>query len=193
MPTCPHCQTAVDCHGVSGDFTCPHCGGRFLYQPRRMAADGSESPHTIDPVLWQPTLAAPDNEVQRFLDAASPPTPPAAGNQNALDFLQTVASGDSRPTAPRHAERAKRRRWGLSQWGTLALIAGLIGMAGCFCMDTTVPEYPGSTGRFAREHRVYNIGLMERKRSGLILSGVLAVVGAILVGFGAVAKHGDEH
>jgi hypothetical protein len=59
-------------------------------------------------------------------------------------------------------------------------------------MDATVPLYPGLPSNSPFQERVYNLPAMERKRTYLVVSGVTAIVGAVLLGFGTLAKGRDR-
>ncbi len=65
--------------------------------------------------------------------------------------------------------------------GVILLIIGGIGLLIGVSKDTTV-ESSTSFGR------IHNIGLMSDKQTTLIVSGCIAIVGAILTGFGAVVE-----
>lgn len=60
--------------------------------------------------------------------------------------------------------------------GIVLLVIGAIALFIAFIMDTTVATGLGS-------ERVHNIGLMNDRQNIIIVSGVLAVIGAIFLGF----------
>jgi hypothetical protein len=63
-------------------------------------------------------------------------------------------------------------------FGIVALIVGLAVGAFGLAMDTTVEGYG--------DRRVHNIGKMDERRTRLVISGVLVVVGVMLIGFGTL-------
>lgn len=72
---------------------------------------------------------------------------------------------------------------GLSVLGWLLLIGGLIGLGYGMTIDTTVEtggEHLGFGVTIPRQ-RIHNVGLMNEKQNTLIVSGVIALVGVVLV------------
>lgn len=65
-------------------------------------------------------------------------------------------------------------------FGIVLLVAGAIIFLIGFNLDTSVATSHGE--------RVHNIGLMNDKQNKIIFAGVLAVIGAIFVGFGSKSK-----
>jgi hypothetical protein len=63
-------------------------------------------------------------------------------------------------------------------FGIVLLIAGAISFFIGFSLDTTVASGFGG-------QRFHNIGLMNDRQNIIILAGVLAVIGAIFIGFGS--------
>ena len=61
--------------------------------------------------------------------------------------------------------------------GVLLFLGGLLGLWIAFAMDTTVATEFG---------RVHNIGLMSQRTNYLIVSGIITLVGVLLLGFGEV-------
>lgn len=74
--------------------------------------------------------------------------------------------------------------------GILILVAGLILATFCLFMDTTVGVAARDYGYgvTSPDMRVSNIDLIAKRQSFLIFSGILSVVGAILVGFSSISK-----
>lgn len=69
--------------------------------------------------------------------------------------------------------------------GVLILVGATLALLVGFNIDTTVASGMGT-------NRVHNIGLMNEKQNVILLGGTLAVVGAVLFGFGSVARSKAE-
>lgn len=74
--------------------------------------------------------------------------------------------------------------------GILILVAGLVLASFSIFMDTTVGVAARDYGYgvTSPDMRVSNIDLIAKRQSFLIFSGILSVVGAILVGFSSLSK-----
>ena len=87
----------------------------------------------------------------------------------------------------------------MKQIGILLIAVGVFGLVAAVNMDTTleVPGQPGRTvgfGEFSTyippvpSQRVHNLGLMDQRRTWLVLSGFVFVGGLVLLGFGVVSE-----
>ena len=79
----------------------------------------------------------------------------------------------------------------------IVLCVGLLGLLMSSCMDATVPEYPQYYQkspwweRDVFQDRYYNRPAAEEKWAYLVCSGIVAIVGAMLLGFATLAKSRD--
>jgi hypothetical protein len=70
--------------------------------------------------------------------------------------------------------------------GGILIGLGLVWLALALAMDTTVPTF--SSVYNMPSGRVHNIGLMEQRRTQLMLSGGMILVGTILMGFSSLRR-----
>jgi hypothetical protein len=70
--------------------------------------------------------------------------------------------------------------------GGILIGLGLVWLASALAMDTTVATY--SSVYNMPSGRVHNIGKMELRRTHLMLSGGMILVGTILMGFGSLRR-----
>jgi hypothetical protein len=68
--------------------------------------------------------------------------------------------------------------------GTALLVFGIISLIAVLSMDTSVP-----TDSFSR---VNNLGLMQEKQNFMMLSGLIVLVGAMLMGFGLKTSRAEQ-
>ena len=61
----------------------------------------------------------------------------------------------------------------------IVFLAGLVGLVYALMMDTTVPV-PGDADAYGLPHRVHNIGLLDERRTILIVSGLGVTIGVIV-------------
>ncbi len=66
------------------------------------------------------------------------------------------------------------------------LVLGLGAILVSACLPTTVPLYPILPANGPMQEWVYNLPASQRKWTCCLLSGVAAIVGAVLLGFGTL-------
>lgn len=81
-------------------------------------------------------------------------------------------------------------------FGAILAVVGLIWGIVAFNMSTSVETGGKSFGSsefsiYVPRQEVHNLALAERRRTHLMISGVLVVIGSILFGFGSVRKSSD--
>jgi hypothetical protein len=80
---------------------------------------------------------------------------------------------------PRSGKRKKNdpRRSSARTLGDVIFILGVLGLLYFYQMDTTVPL--SDSEFFGKNKRIHNIGLMQERQNGLILSGLAVGVGVL--------------
>lgn len=77
---------------------------------------------------------------------------------------------------------------GASVFGWLLLAAGIVGLLFSLNMDTSVETGVDPYNSFGLPSRVNNIGLMNQQRNYLIISGIVALAGVVLIVSGTSKK-----
>jgi hypothetical protein len=85
--------------------------------------------------------------------------------------------GDDEP--PRGWRQAAARGRLMQNIGIAVMVCGGVGLALFYIMDTSVPTSFG---------RVHNIGLLQERQNGLMVSGVVALAGVVLTVAGAILR-----
>lgn len=77
-------------------------------------------------------------------------------------------------------------------FGFFVMAAGIIWALFAFQMNTTVSTVGYSSGGFSiPSQTVHNIGLLEERRTNLMLAGFTALAGVMLIGFGSQTSPGE--
>jgi hypothetical protein len=100
---------------------------------------------------------------------------------------QTKPTGPALSSPPQHAQESSSTG-ALGAFGLLLFIGGVIGLIYFWEFFDTSVNAPGSAF-FGGSGRVHNIGLMQDKQSGLIISGIAAALGVVCI---LVSQYGGK-